>query len=586
MKKIVGLALIFIWVLSVFSCSDFLITDNLTEKTNATFPKTEADYDQAIAAVYAAQRNVYFDQLNSFLAISNFMDDDYVANGRALYEDPIIRANERYQVRDLDAYSVPWANYYKGIFRANFVFESLQKNSTALSEQKKDNYEGQASYLRASLYFDLCRLFGGVPIKTSTLSSNPGRASIDSCFAFIASDLKRAIEKLPNIPFQQINKSSELFNANKWAAEAMMARVFLFYTGSYHKTELPLREGGVVSKANVLEWLHDVIDNSGYGLIDDFRNLWLYAVTNRGNADDYKFARDNNLRWIGEKGENIESLYSISFSAIGALGEYNRFAHSVSCTVPGLIPFGAGGGMNGVNPKVYAEWEDADLRKAGSIWNVWDADTEGIEFSDKPAPNSGKFYFNSLSNVEETGYFQKKYTHIYVMDGGKRVSANTIVNGVATKNGVQDAFNGQYIIRFSDVLLMAAELGSPNAQRYFDRVRSRAYFKNAGNTPIQGTSYYKEATLQHIQDERRHEFAFEGIRWYDLLRWNIVEQQILKYKTNIPVYRFGVPENITITYRPSTKGLLPIPIGQINLSNGTLIQNEGWSADEAIYSGI
>ena len=245
-----------------------------------------------------------------------------------------------------------------------------------------------------------------------------------------------------------------------------------------------------------------------------------------------------------------------------------------------------GSGMSAVNPKVYDDWDDADLRKKGSIWNVKDAATEGIEFSNTAAPNSGKFYFNGQSNVEETGYLQKKYCHVYVMVDGKRTAANTVLNGTATKNNTNDATVGQYIIRFSDVLLMAAELGSPNAQSYFDRVRSRAYLKNAGNSPIGTTPHYKEATLANIQDERRHEFAFEGIRWFDLLRWKIVDQQIAKEKAEIPVYRFGVPEKITIRYRPEMKGLLPIPQSQIDLSNGVLIQNEGWGANEGIYSGI
>ncbi len=180
----------------------------------------------------------------------------------------------------------------------------------------------------------------------------------------------------------------------------------------------------------------------------------------------------------------------------------------------------------------------------------------------------------------------KKVLSYLCNGGGEPTAANTVLNGTATKNNTNDATVGQYIMRFSDVLLMAAELGSPNAQTYFDRVRSRAYQKNSGNTPIAGKPFYKAVTLENIQDERRHEFAFEGIRWYDLLRWRIVDQQIARYKTDVPVYKFGVPEKITIQYRPETKGLLPIPQSQINLSNGALKQNEGWGGNEGIYSGI
>ncbi|MCC8152977.1 MAG: RagB/SusD family nutrient uptake outer membrane protein [Tannerellaceae bacterium] len=568
------------------ACSDFLMTDNLEEKTNETFPITAEDYDQAIAAVYAAQKSCYYDQINSFTSLSNYMDDDHMAGGRALFDDPAIRATERFQVRNLDTYSDPWSNYYTGIFRANFVLESLEKNGHNLTDAVRNTIEGQARYLRASLYFDLTRLFGEVPLKVSTESSNPERESIENCYALIASDLKKAIELFPATPFSAVNKATDLFKANKWAAQAMAGRVFLFYTGYHNKTDLPLVEGGTITREQVLGWLHEVINQSGYGLIDDFRNLWLYAMTNRRNEDDYKFARDNNLDWIGEKGDNNESIYSISFSALGENLNFNRFAHSVSCTVGGLYPFGNRGGMSAVNPKVYDEWEDADLRKAGSIWNVWDYETEGIEFSETAEPNSGKFYFNSQSNVEETDYHQKKYNHIYVNEGGVRTAANTIINGVSTKNGQADSFVGIYIMRFSDVLLMAAELGSPNAQTYFNRVRSRAYFGEYGNLSIENTPYYKPVTLANIQEERRHEFAFEGIRAWDIRRWHILEQQLALYKTDVPVYGFGIPELITVRYRPETKGLLPIPLNQINLSNGALTQNAGWDSNDAIYSGI
>jgi len=581
MKPILIILLItsaFLWA----GCSDFLDTENFTEKTNASFPITAADYDQAIAAVYAAQRDSYFDQISSFIGISSYLDDDNIANGRALFDDPMIRGFERYQVRNFDQLLAPWQNYYKTIFRANFVLESLNKSTGTLTDAQKAGYRGQAYYLRASSYFDLCRLFGGVPLKTSTASSNPARASTDSCFALIASDLKNAIESLPAKSFQNVNKSNELFNANKYAAQAMMGRAFLFYTGLYGKADLPLAEGGSVSKTQALEYLHDVINTSGYGLIDDFRNLWLYSFANV----DYKYARDNKLNWIGERGNNNEVLYMISFSGLGTNNQWNRFQNSVSTSVPGITPFGAGSGMSAVNPKLYDEWDNDDLRKAGSIWNVKDAATEGVEFSNTPAPNSGKFYFNSQSNVEETGYLQKKYCHVYVNVGGKRTAANTVLNGTATRNNTNDATVGQYIIRFADVLLMAAELGSPNAQTYFDRVRSRAYLKNSGSTSLAGKSFYKPVTLANIQEERRHEFAFEGIRWYDLLRWRMVDQQIARYKTDVPVYKFGVLEKITIRYRPETKGLLPIPQSQINLSNGVLKQNEGWGANEGIYSGI
>jgi hypothetical protein len=208
---------------------------------------------------------------------------------------------------------------------------------------------------------------------------------------------------MPAKSFQNVNKNNELFNANKYAAEAMMGRVFLFYTGLYGKAELPLAEGGSVAKATVLDYLHDVINTSGYGLVDDFRNLWLYAFANT----DYKYARDNKLSWIGEKGNNNECLYMISFSGLGTNNQWDRFQNSVSTSVPGITPFGAGSGMSAVNPKVYEEWDNDDLRKAGSIWNVKDAATEGLSLAVPPHQTVGNSILTPRATLRRPATYKK-----------------------------------------------------------------------------------------------------------------------------------------------------------------------------------
>src|SRR5690606_37120181 len=88
-------------------------------------------------------------------------------------------------------------------------------------------------------------------------------------------------------------------HATKWAAQALAARIFPFYTGYYGKESLPVaNEGGEISKGQVVAWLDDCIANSGHGLVDDFRNLWPY--TNEYTAGDYDYASSNNLRWEGD----------------------------------------------------------------------------------------------------------------------------------------------------------------------------------------------------------------------------------------------------------------------------------------------
>lgn len=130
-------------------------------------------------------------------------------------------------------------------------------------------------------------------------------------------------------------------------------------------------------------------------------------------------------------------------------------------------------------------------------------------------------------------------------------------------NNTQDII----LIRFADVLLMGAELECPQAQAYFDRVRSRV------NLPS------KAATLDNIKEERRFELAFEGERYYDLLRWHD-ERLITENQTDIQIYDRRVPRKKSVTFRPETGGFLPIPLTEIQLSEGVLTQNPGWEGSD------
>ena len=81
--------------------------------------------------------------------------------------------------------------------------------------------------------------------------------------------MKAAIEHGPSTRYPAFGDG----RVSKWTAEGMMARIWLFYTGFYGKNELPLAEGGSISKSQVVTWLEDCINNSGYGLIDELGGM-------------------------------------------------------------------------------------------------------------------------------------------------------------------------------------------------------------------------------------------------------------------------------------------------------------------------
>jgi len=131
-------------------------------------------------------------------------------------------------------------------------------------------------------------------------------------------------------------------------------------------------------------------------------------------------------------------------------------------------------------------------------------------------------------------------------------------------------FQDYVAIRYADVLLMAAELGSTNAQKYFDDVRSRA---GLPSIPL---------TTEALREERRFEFVGEGIRFYDLLRYDYtLDYAANKIAITKTVKSGGNDETVTINgdRLKATKGLQQIPQNQITLSNGVLDQNDGWKIE-------
>jgi len=113
---------------------------------------------------------------------------------------------------------------------------------------------------------------------------------------------------------------------------------------------------------------------------------------------------------------------------------------------------------------------------------------------------------------------------------------------------------------------MAAELGSPNANSYLDMIRNRAGLPHV------------EATRQNILDERARELAYEGIRYWDLLRQGVDVMADAIVRSGGAVQNGG--QNASVTYDRAkivaTKGLSQIPQNQISLSHGVLKQNPGW----------
>lgn len=522
-----------------------------------------------MAGVYNA---IYTNGIFSEEQISaNLMDNMMLGGGGP--DDKGAKWVDNFEDPNEDTFRDLWVQSYNGIGRSNAIIErtaaadfSTYFPTVQEATDFKNQAIGEALFMRAFFYFRLVKFFGGVPLIVKVDDPKTvDRSTISEVYAQIATDLKLAIETMPATPFPSI-PTSRYGHANKWVAEAYMGRVFLYYTGymtnveKQATTDLPLVGGGSLSAAQVAAYLTDCMSSSGHKLASDFRNLWPYSYVNKGaNKTVLPWAATENLSWVGQDGVsptfgtgNYESMFVQRFS----FGDWgwsngniytNRLCLFNSLRGNSLSPFGEGWGWCTVNPKLFNNWSDLDPRKRGSILEVGKAE-------------QGTAGYAKDKGDHETGLFDKKYTSLQY-DNGSGSNVGMFVQLYAWSNTDMQLMHAQdfILMRYADVLLMHSEITkTPDGM---NAVRLRA------NLPPVGYS------LEAIKDERLHEFAFEALHWFDLLRWGDVETA---FNDSFQVSNSGTAATYSAKYRPETKGLVSIPETEIRLSNNVYKQNPGW----------
>lgn len=568
--KNIKYSIAFIALIILVGCNeDFLDQDNLYGKSLDTYYQTPTDIEEAMAGVYNA---LYTANVHSNEAIAaNLMSDMMLAGGGP--DDKSAKWVDNFEDPSEDTYRDLWIQSYNGIARCNAIIEKTETADFSTyfsSEQEAQDFKnqaiGEALFMRAFYYFRLAKFFGGVPVIIAVDQPKDGpRNTYTETFAQIASDLKLAIETMPNIPFTSI-PTDQYGHANKWVAQAYLGRVFLHYTGYMTNMEgqatsdLPLADGGSLTAADVAAYLEDCISNSGYALTPDFRNLWPYSYVNQSAGSVVlPWADAEGLSWVGQDGHsptfgtgNYESMFVQRFS----FGDWgwtngniytNRLALYMGIRDNSMVPFGQGWGWGTVNPNLWNSWDDADPRKEGSILPMGDS----AQGTDSYSPDKGD---------HETGFFNKKYISIQ-HDDGSGSNVGMFVQLYDWSNTDMQLMHAQDFIfmRFADVLLMHSEITETDDG--MNRVRARA------GLPAIGYS------LEAIKEERLREFAFEGLRWFDLVRWGDVDTA---FNYTLNVRNSGVDATYSPNYRSETKGLVPIPETEIRLSNGVYNQNPGW----------
>ena len=526
-------------MLNAYSCSqDFLDTKPITQKTDLSYYTTPAEAEEALTGCYDGLQNNYSDVYS--MPVSAVVLSDLCFGGTGATDADDFKMLDEYDMNVapsyMNIYNNSWINSYKTIFRCNMLISRLDQVDWGNNPQLSKDIEAEARFIRAYTYFDMVRMFERIPLLSKPSTDNIPQSDPDSTYALIAEDLLFAANNMSATPYNQI-ASTDYGHATKWAAEGLLARVFLFYTGYYGKDDLL----GMITKADALSYVEDIIANSGHGLIDNFYDLWpaaaqYQAVENGKAIDDNTYAGETNK----------EVVFSIKYTYTGSDGNKWIIMNGMRLTTWAERGYDTGWGANTVSPEFYNSFDPNDDRKAASIIAI---EEEGIEFS----PVQAKEY---------TGYYNKKYTPLCTADGTSLAVSLGAASNMTGQN--QDFF----AIRYADVLLMAAELGSNNALSYVNQVRERAHV-----APV--SSVNKDV----IFNERKFELAFEGLRYWDLLRYD----HTLAYAAEKVSFTGTVLNGDVETEKVvkgdkliETRGLYQIPYTQITLSDGVLKQNPGW----------
>ncbi len=268
MKKLLYTFLLLGLFLSFQSCNDFLELKPVSSSTSGNAFETQDDIEAALVGAYSTLHVEYYIWDN--ILLSDVRSDNAYAGPP---DDVDIFEYDLLTVSSSNNRLVwNWGDLYNGIARCNTILNKIDAIKDIPGERASE-IKGEARFLRALFYFDLVKMFGGVPLITSTESSEPDkiqvpRSTLKESYDFIVEDLEFASQNLPDTygDDNSVNKA----RATKGAADALLAKVW---------AQRPDRD-----YSKVLKYCDDVINSpAGYALLSDFNEL--FDGTNYNNEE-------------------------------------------------------------------------------------------------------------------------------------------------------------------------------------------------------------------------------------------------------------------------------------------------------------
>lgn len=446
------------------SCEDFLDKNPTTQISSPTFWKTQNDADMALAGCYA---RLYCNTFNFEGVYSlDIMAGDANEGSQSLGAG----STGTFALGIMESTSGGllanvYNDCYRGIATCNFFLENIGKAD--VPDATRTVYTGEVLFLRALFYFTLADTYGGVPLYTTSVTMDQAKVAQSTraqVVEQVLSDLDDAIATLPNTDY------STQGHAVKGSALALKSRVLLFQSDWE----------GAAAAAN------QVITEGKFSLYNDFGNLFLAAGQN--NNPEIMFSTKY-LNPDNSSQQDIRILWHGIWNPRQELRDAFECIDGEPITTSDLY--------DPVN------WElNRDPRLAETI----------RRFEDPAVKASGEVVPFAYNGISQTG-----------LEPAKGGNVETLPIDYATKSE-QDWI----LIRYAEVLLNFAEatneLDGATGPVYdaINAVRARPGI----DMPPIPAGLTKDEMRIRIRNERRVEFAFEGMRYRDIKRWKLAETYI------------------------------------------------------------
>jgi hypothetical protein len=455
-----------------------------------------------------------------WLDFHSIRDDDAQKGSSTTDGKEVVTEFENFQYSKDDwAPNTYWNDRYYMINLANK--ELYFADSLKVADVASLRNIGEAHFFRAYCYLDLARTYGDVPLinfyYTNAADGIKPKSPVAAIYAQIDADLTFAAQYLP-LNWSVGGTNIYPGRLTRGAANTLWAQSHLF-RGDW---------------AQVVGLCNQVIMSQQYSLTINFPDIW-----------------KDGLNGVGKNGP--ESIFEEQ-SYVGPNNTPNKGTAWGTCQ--NVRQGGAsnvwnlGWGWNAPTQKLVDAWDDADPRKSQTV--LFSGQYDG-------GPAAGGYGATLPIYSPGTGLDQPFWNKKVYSDPAMRQFTGQIFG-----SGGADWINHR-ILRYADVILMLAEASNElgdgaKAAANLELIRNRA----SGNlgptrTKVPPIAFVNQVQMRTaIKNERRFEFAMEGYRFFDLVRWGdaLTELGSLGYTNRCRFY--------------------PIPQQAINLSGGILVQNPEW----------